>query len=321
MSVTKLLNSLSPIIVGAYRKINLRSRFSVKSTVILMEAANQHLIKSNLESVKFSEVLADLKTGHCFTGNYSVITESSSWPSKELTKGNIPRPFIQPKSINIGDKTLLLTSSGFYHWLLEDLPGVIKVINQETNFKIVVYKNPPKYVKDFLEICQIPSMYLDRFSKIQNLYVPIKKQNVGEPSLEDIEILRSFFLKKLSNSGEKKKIYISRANSSRSPKFERELQDALKERGWTILYLEHLSLLNQIETFKDAAIVMGAHGAGLSGMIFTDRGTPIIEMYPKDRDIKCFENIAKVTRQDLRRVCYEPESNEIPSSLMSTIDS
>ena len=51
---------------------------------------------------------------------------------------------------------------------------------------------------------------------------------------------------------------------------EAELAEALAAHGFEKVYLEDISFAEQISLFYDAEMVVGAHGAGLSNMIFSD---------------------------------------------------
>jgi hypothetical protein len=66
---------------------------------------------------------------------------------------------------------------------------------------------------------------------------------------------------------------------------------------------------------------MGIHGAGLSGLVFTDVETPIIEIYPLDRDIRCFESLVSTTGHTLSRIPFEKSAKRIPHGLISMINS
>lgn len=58
-----------------------------------------------------------------------------------------------------------------------------------------------------------------------------------------------------------------------------ELADALEPLGFTTYELEALSIPEQIELFYDADVVVGAHGAGLTNVLFCDRAR-IVELFP-----------------------------------------
>ena len=118
----------------------------------------------------------------------------------------------------------------------------------------------------------------------------------------------------------KQNIYISRLKSKRSPVFERNLQSQLSAKDWRIVYLEEIDLLEQVTIFQNASAIVGIHGAGLSGLVFANPGTPIFELYPIQRDIKCFENLARATGLSITRIPFADGSNEVPPDLISRLN-
>ncbi len=299
----------------------------MRNAISLKEASKSDSRSKNLIPVKnaasitLENVVIDLKSGHCFDENYSVIQESSNWPVSDLTKGTIPRPIATPRTYSFDKVGVALPSNGFYHWLIEDLPSVIETVKQKSHTKVFVYQNAPKYVLDFLSIFEIDFQLFPRFSKFSNLTMPIRQQNVGQPNRDDVSTLRNLFFPKLTRFNNLENVYISRVKSSRSPKFERELQSQLIGKGWRIAYLEEMDLITQFNVFHNAKTIMGIHGAGLSGLVFADVKTPVIEIYPVDRNIRCFESLVSATGHTLMRIPFEKGARRIPQSLMSMINS
>lgn len=76
------------------------------------------------------------------------------------------------------------------------------------------------------------------------------------------------------------KIYINRANRRLSN--EDEIQLYLSKCGFAILYLENLTLDEQINMFAHASVIIGMHGAGLANMVFCSEDVNIIEIVDKD---------------------------------------
>lgn len=320
LKISNVANSISQIVVRIFRQFNISSPLSIKSTIKLRDIKNHSILFQDTTYVKFAEVMVDSKAGYCFADKKTIIEESSSWPRKDLIKGSIPRPVLRSKPVSLQNDGLLLSSTGFYHWLLEDLPGFIRVFTQNSDVTPIIFRKSPRYVTEFLEFIDVKYVQLERFSVVKQVKIPLKPQNVGTPTFSDIQTLRNFFPDSIGTYNSKSKIYVSRLNSSRSPIFEREFQRYLQRDNWKVVYLEELSLLKQIETFKNAATIMGIHGAGLSGMIFSSTETQVIEIFPSDRDIQCFLNISKVTGQKMFRVPYESNSREIPKELISLVE-
>jgi hypothetical protein len=95
------------------------------------------------------------------------------------------------------------------------------------------------------------------------------------------DYLKSLFLPKIIKN-ENKKILIAQRANNRIIKNDDELFWALKPFGDTnILTLDSLSFLSQIEAIHNSKIIIAAHGAGLTHMLFASPGTIVIEVYSK----------------------------------------
>ena len=77
----------------------------------------------------------------------------------------------------------------------------------------------------------------------------------------------------------RRRIYVSRSRAHfRRVLNEPELLAWLNARGFETLHLEEMSPTNQIEAFRDADVVVGAHGAGLAHLLFSAPTTTVVEL-------------------------------------------
>lgn len=80
-----------------------------------------------------------------------------------------------------------------------------------------------------------------------------------------------------------RRIYISRRSQHmRVMVDEPSLEAALAARGFEIIRPERLSVVDQIALFREASVIVGASGAGLANVLFTDPGTRVIEIQPQN---------------------------------------
>ncbi|MGF1514961.1 MAG: DUF563 domain-containing protein [Elainellaceae cyanobacterium] len=93
-----------------------------------------------------------------------------------------------------------------------------------------------------------------------------------------------------------KRIFISRVKNDRKYARcilnEKHLYDAIQGYRFEKYCLEKMSMEAQIELFYDAEIVLGAHGAGLSNVVFSDKIT-LLELYPSQKSLPYFYFISK----------------------------
>ncbi len=76
-----------------------------------------------------------------------------------------------------------------------------------------------------------------------------------------------------------RKIFISRAKAQRRRLVnEDRLWPLLEAEGFERVYMEELSFEEQVELMKDTAVLVAPHGAGLTNMMFCQKGTHIVEI-------------------------------------------
>jgi len=82
--------------------------------------------------------------------------------------------------------------------------------------------------------------------------------------------------------GDGSRLYFARAANARNGRAidnEREMMERLFARGFTVLYPEHYSVSEQADLCATAEVVMAAHGASLTNIVFCRPDTRIIEIY------------------------------------------
>jgi capsular polysaccharide biosynthesis protein len=115
-----------------------------------------------------------------------------------------------------------------------------------------------------------------------------------------------------------RKLFISRAGYpqaiGRRLLNEAELTTLACQRGFQVVRCEELSLQAQVTLFSEAAIIVGAHGAGLTNMIFAPEETTIIETigprYDRDRlGSRSYVKFAQLLHQNLIRIVGRTDEN------------
>ena len=254
---------------------------------------------------RVSSVVVNVKSGLTFINGNQILQESSSWSTNEIKKDRFDGSHLvkrfPSKVADTLEDAVILSSQGFYHWLIEDLPRYLFLLeNSLVPFRTLVYKKKPKYVSDFLNMFDIKYENSSRIVFVPRLLVPGKNPETGFPNPKDLEILRNKFLRNsLSRTG--RKIYITRAYSTRSPKWESDLSSKLSQDGWEIVSAERLTLEEQVQVFASASQVCGFHGAGLSGVVWAEVGTRVIEIEPEFRS-NCFANLSLALNHDYHRI-------------------
>ena len=266
----------------------------------------------------------DLKTGMFFNTRKIYIRESTSWQNDSIISSRIPCSPIFYKDVNCNQKIFLpLPTNGFYHWLIEDLPPIVNYIkkNQSLDINLAIWEGSPKYVKDFASNSEVPFVTLPRFVSLSNVALLERFPNTGWPDPRDISALIDFFNPFIETQEPSLKLFVSRLHSSRSPKFESALLRVLTEFGWQILFLENLSLPEQIEIVSKAKVLAGIHGAGLASMTWMRKQTRVIELMPHGRDVDCFSRLAQVKKLDFIRLSFDEEVSTVPVEIQRYLTS
>lgn len=249
--------------------------------------------------------ICDLITGIAYSSNKKIIKESSVWPHEYLAMTSIPVPVKSAiELISIDTNFLVLPSNSFYHWLIEDLPPFLHAAKLYPNATVLVSEDAPDYVLNALGEIQNKVIFKKRYVSTRELMFIDKGGNSGWPNPADIATLREHFSKYLTEGECKEKVYISRLNATRSPKFENLLIEKLKEKNWQILDTARLSLLEQVSAISSAKVLAGVHGAGLANLIWLSTTSKVVEISPT-RQVDCFRRLAKISDIEYFNYKYE----------------
>lgn len=204
---------------------------------------------------------------------------------------------------------LIRRDTSYYHWLLDQLPTIrgLRRYKEATNRDptVIVEANPPNWIQETLSLVGIdnvvplnkPVVRADRLVLSSCRESVPRNQSVYEPSRADIDWLNLEMKSRApSPSGNyPDKIFISRqdfVDRGRYVKNFGELERVLEEFGVEICTPETLPIAEQIRLYENADLLMGAHGAGLTNMIFSE-GTCVVE----------FLNNAYPSYQHLSQLC------------------
>jgi hypothetical protein len=114
-----------------------------------------------------------------------------------------------------------------------------------------------------------------------------------------VEYLRNKFLTIIKDYQPKnhlaKRVYISRKDAKNARNFdnEQDLIDALKVYDFELYELTKLPFLDQVKLFADAQMVVGAHGSGMTNIMFCSKDTQVVEIFMARQDLVNY-NIAQV---------------------------
>lgn len=226
------------------------------------------------------------------------------------------RSFLQKKIVG---NVLSLTQgssaiNNYGHWMLDILPKLcitekFKNLNSFDaiylpNYNHLFQKDSLRYFKisnkKFINGKNIKHIYADKFTIPQHPYWKLNKHQFATANIDSefIKILRGKFLKKIKKL-KKKKIFIDRSDSafahSQIENYN-EVIKVLKYYNFEIVKLKDMPFKDQISYFYNANIVVGAHGAGLSNVLFCNPGTKLVEILSWKFKTNLLKNISVINK-------------------------
>jgi capsular polysaccharide biosynthesis protein len=213
------------------------------------------------------------------------------------------------------------SENNFSHWLLDILPR-LKIFEENYSIKEIDYFLLPELKYSFhhetLEILNIPfnkilSDKQNRHIEADILFVtdhPWYKKGFLHDEMVNIpewivKWLRDKFLPHAEYKNTSERIYIDRSDSL----FNHcqiinsdEVWEFLKNEGFMKIKSTEISFKNQIGLFNSAKIIVGAHGAGLTNLIFSKTNANIIEFKPENHPNNVYQRISQINNLNYRKI-------------------
>jgi len=251
--------------------------------------------------------------GKVFAKKQNLICETTVLGEREI--GEVANG-IEPKTHLQFDGTIaVIASSGaenYYHWVYQILPR-IKILQESklTFNKLYFYNLSKSYQHEMLNMLNISyddvlvgkpgEMIMAEQILVPSIPVwPIKGKML---SSWVVDFLHDSFINQNNESEFPSKIFISRKFAKlRHIINEDKVTELLQLYGYTIVFLEKLSVSDQITMFSKANVVMGVHGSGLTNFVFCKPGTHVIEFDPYDGHRGPFQGIARSMNLEYRSI-------------------
>ena len=181
----------------------------------------------------------------------------------------------------------------YYHLLTDLLPHLL----DSPRFPVLVPEFMPLVFVEFLREAGFEVQILAAaVFRVEKLIIPEMK--APDWNVDKIKKIRTFaenLYPELSShqSRSQQRIYVSRKLAvKRHLANEEEFLGLLKEHKFRKVYLEQMSVREQVELFRSASHVIAAHGAGLTNVLFAPADVKILEIRPlRTSGQFCFENL------------------------------
>jgi hypothetical protein len=250
--------------------------------------------------------------GLVLTTNHEVFQEfSHNFNIDSLKKFLIKKPFYiftknAKKVSGIGAVLISPESHNYYHWLNDVLPRIKlyeEVFDQIDHFCIA--SNVPAKFLAVLKDFGIPNekIFLVRDNEklhFDHLYVASLPGSEGRSPYWAVDFIRQKFIKRSEALPTSKKLYFKRGKSAeRKILNEDSLIAKLQNIGFEIVDPGGLSIYEQIALMQQAKIIMGAHGAALSNLLFSQDNITVIELFSPDYfRTDCYYTLSSLKKLD-----------------------
>jgi hypothetical protein len=257
--------------------------------------------------------VAELPHGRVLSPHNAVITANDELLVEVSLYFGTSRPrehpiFLHPfpgLPLEVGGRLGLLAMQGdsnYYHFMVDVLPrlGVLEQCPDVAPPDLWYAPTATPVQRELLEMMGIElERVIDssttRHVVAETLVVPSPPSMtiVNPPWV--IEFLRRKLLPPTLKRIKGRGIYVTRgvAMNNRRVDNEPELMDYLSRHGFDMVDPGKLSALEQIETFAQASMIVGAHSAGLVNLAFTAPGAAVVELFPAGGVNTCYWKLAE----------------------------
>jgi len=276
------------------------------SSWITMENCDFSWPETSVTVIPKGRVYEYRRRGYILTPDQHIIEDHSNQPlyhhpfipnPEQRAYDSLYSIFLKPKLTPVrkiaGQVAVVHANSweNYSHWCFDILPKL--QILKEAGYdwknleKIVVPDIQFAFQRESLDLLGIrpeQCLTLSRGQHIQadQLIVPSMVSPIGQTPEWAVDFLRENLLSNTKNLTNiyPEKIYISRSKCKyRLVLNEAEIFNYLEELGYQKIYLEDLSVEQQILTFYHAKWIVSPHGAGLTNLVYCQPGATIIEFF------------------------------------------
>jgi hypothetical protein len=209
-----------------------------------------------------------------------------------------------PATVRLGRSASLLTGGGgvttYFHWLYDVLPRLhlLELAGVLTeDHTLIVPELRSRFHDESLDLLGIDTERCYQVTAPVRIVSSELSATTGHRNHEHVEPWVTRFLaerlgRPASASG--RRIYINRHDADlRKLTNESELERALEGLGVVSVSLDGLPLVEQIDLFGSAELVIAPHGAGLANLAFCRAGTQVVELLGDGLSWSVYEHLAR----------------------------
>lgn len=210
--------------------------------------------------------------------------------------------YVEPtKRFDVACPLIQMWGKNYYHWTAETLTklrGVEHICELlDIDPTLLIPNDPTSWMLESLNLLGYDENDLVKFSdfvvEVDRLIVP----SYPGPNASDLQWLRSQMVSGANEEtlliNRSKRIFVDRQDATRRQITNvNEVIDLLRDRGFDIIDPGNYSVPEQVEIFSNADIIIGAHGAGLTNIAYSNN-VNIVELFGQQKRTT-FYRIAKL---------------------------
>lgn len=249
------------------------------------------------------------------------LRESITWPFESILTHGLEVPEVGQETLELHDIAIVFpTTSNYYHWLIEDLPAVLRASETAPEAKLVAFADGVTQRHELVsraiskELVSTPALV-----SLEHQVLAGRADGNWFAHPEDLQRLRMFGTR-LTGEEEPggQRLYISRRLSQRPLSNEQVLEELMAASGYKVVFLEALPWEAQIALFQKAEVVVGPHGAGLSNLAFSAPGTLLVELVSGAMFNRCYEWLCHAGGYQYASIQIDGDSaNDLPGGILN----
>ena len=249
-----------------------------------------------------------IRNGKCIVGKEEIYTKNNRVIKEITSQKTNPKIGLSSRFLrnyeHIRGKVLCLSQTGlvnnYYHFNVEFLGRFYIFVKSNLEYDYITFPENNKFQREFRTLLGVDkNKILDErkynviradeliFTDLLNNWRPEDFRGYSLPCKEYVPSwligIYKYIKKRNKMQGRNyQRLYISRSKAEyRRVVNEDKLLEVLHRYGFHSLYLEELTVTEQIEIFSSAELIIAPHGAGLVNISYCNKKASILELYPQ----------------------------------------
>ena len=186
-----------------------------------------------------------------------------------------------------------VSGGNYYHWFLDGLTRLVHLSAFPPDCRILVPDGLPAFASESLELLGLSDRLETATTQdiiAEDYWFAGPLMMSGCPDPIGVPWLR----RRLARPAERptRRIFVKRSASTRCIENDEELNSLFSDLGWEVVDPARRSLRDQIRLFGEAEMVVGAHGAALTNILWMGEGGKVLELMPSKRRNGCYAGIS-----------------------------